>query len=52
MLAYALGRELAPADNCEQQRLAAQVEVSGGHLTDLIGGIVRSPAFAYRTGGM
>jgi hypothetical protein len=52
MLAYALGRELTMADQCEEGRLAAQVEASGGHLGDLIGAIVRSPAFAYRTGGM
>jgi hypothetical protein len=51
MLAYANGRELSTADQCEHDRLAAQVQVLGSHLTDWIGGIVHSPAFAWRTGG-
>jgi Protein of unknown function (DUF1592)/Protein of unknown function (DUF1588)/Protein of unknown function (DUF1595)/Protein of unknown function (DUF1585) len=51
MLAYALGRELTTADQCEQDRVAAQVDVLGGHLSDLIGAIVRSPVFGFRTGG-
>ena len=51
MLAYALGRELASADQCEQERIASAVQDSGGHLTDLIAAIVRSPLFGYRTGG-
>jgi len=51
MLAYALGRELTPADQCEQARVATQVEALGSHLPDLIAAIVRSPTFATRTGG-
>jgi hypothetical protein len=51
MLAYALGRELASADQCEVDRMSSAVQASGGHLTDLIGAIVRSPLFGYRTGG-
>jgi hypothetical protein len=51
MLAYAFGRELTSADQCERQRIAAQVQVLGGHLSDLVGAFVRSPTFGYRTGG-
>ena len=51
MLSYALGRDLADADRCEQDRVAAQVQALGGHLEDLIDAIVRSPVFGYRTGG-
>src|SRR5260221_12952288 len=51
MLAYALGRELTPADQCEQTRVSSQVQALGGHLSDLIAAITRSPMFAYRTGG-
>ena len=51
MLAYAMGRELSTADQCEHDRLAAQVQVLDSHLTDWIGGIVHSPAFGWRTGG-
>ncbi len=51
MLSYALGRDLADADQCEQDRVAAQVQALGGHLADLIDAIVRSPVFGYRTGG-
>jgi hypothetical protein len=51
MLAYALGRELTMADQCEGERLAAQVQVRGGHLNDLVGAFVRSPTFGLRTGG-
>jgi hypothetical protein len=52
MLAYALGRELMTADDCEQNRVAAQVQASGGHLADLIGAIVHSPVFGLRVGGL
>jgi hypothetical protein len=51
MLSYALGRDLTAADECEQARVAAQVQALGSHLPDLIGAIVRGPTFAYRTGG-
>jgi hypothetical protein len=51
MLAYALGRELTPDDQCEQTRVSNQVQALGGHLPDLIAALVRSPTFAYRTGG-
>jgi hypothetical protein len=51
MLAYAFGRELTTADQCEQGRVAAQVQVMGGHLSDLVGAIVRSPVFGVRVGG-
>ena len=51
MVTYALGRELGSADDCEQQRVAAQVQAAGGHLTDLIAAIVRSPNFGVRKGG-
>jgi hypothetical protein len=51
MVTYALGRELGSTDDCETNRVAAAVQASGGHLTDLIGAIVRGPAFGVRTGG-
>ena len=51
MVTFALGRELGTADECEQNRVAAAVQASGGHLTDLIGAIVRGPTFGVRTGG-
>jgi hypothetical protein len=51
MVTYALGRELGDADNCEEQRVAAEVQAGGGHLTDLIAAIVRGPTFGVRTGG-
>ena len=51
MVTYAVGRELGTADDCEARRVAAAVQASGGHLTDLIGAIVRGPSFGVRTGG-
>jgi hypothetical protein len=51
MLTYALGRELGDADACETERVAAQVQTAGGHLTDLIAAIAAGPNFGVRTGG-
>ena len=51
MVTYALGRELGTADECEQQRVAAEVQAAGGHLTDLIAAIAAGPTFGVRTGG-
>ncbi len=51
MLSYALGRDLADADQCEEDRVVAEVKALGGHLSNLIDAIVRSPEFGYRTGG-
>jgi hypothetical protein len=51
VLSYAVGRELGPADQCEQRRLEARLQEGGGRLLDLVTGILQSPGFRQRLGG-
>jgi hypothetical protein len=51
LLAFAYGREMGSADQCENDRVSGVVQASGGHLSDLIRAIALGPNFGVRVGG-
>jgi hypothetical protein len=50
LLAYAYGRDVA-ANQCDKQRIDAQIRAGGGRLLDVVAAIAEAPSFRTRQGG-